>query len=72
LEGPQRRLRLGCKEAIDRAWIKPEVFQVPFGDVDIASAEEAIEGGVFRLLCQPSRRRAGASWGAASGHAQSP
>jgi hypothetical protein len=36
LKGPDCRLGLGRIEAIDRAWVKAEGFQVRFRDLDVS------------------------------------
>jgi hypothetical protein len=36
LEGPDRRLRLVRKHAIDRAGVKPEFFQMSFRHLDVS------------------------------------
>jgi hypothetical protein len=45
LKGSQRRLGLGRKEAVDRAWVIPKRLYMRFRDVDIASREEPIGSG---------------------------
>ena len=61
LVGANRCLCLGRKDAVDRAWIKPEVLQVPFCDLDLALGQEAVQGGASRFLRRRRRRRAGAT-----------
>jgi hypothetical protein len=47
LVGPDRRLRLGRKDAVDRAWVKPEVLQPRFRELDLASGEEPVHRGAY-------------------------
>jgi hypothetical protein len=50
LECPDRRLGLGRKDAIDRAWVKPHLAQMRFRDLDISRGQEAVQDRPFRAL----------------------
>jgi hypothetical protein len=42
LEAPDRCLRLGRKNAIDRAWVKPKALQTRFRDLNISWGQEPV------------------------------
>jgi hypothetical protein len=53
LEAADRGVCLGGKEAINWPWVKPEVSQMLFCDVDLSSAQEPVQSGAFNLYRFP-------------------